>query len=45
MAGGNNKAIMFDGDAYEKNHGLWSRAVGRDLSIGSICQTVCDGSM
>lgn len=27
MAEDGNKATMFDGDAYEKNHGQWSRAV------------------
>ena len=40
MADANNKAIMFDGDAYENNHGQWRRAVAQkfvswlDLSKG-----------
>lgn len=31
MSEDGNKAIMFDGDAYEKNHGQWSRAVARQF--------------
>ncbi len=31
MADGINKSIMFVGDAYEKNHGHWSRAIVRNL--------------
>ena len=40
MTNGNDTANLFDGDAYEKNHGQWSRSVAQkfvnwlDLSEG-----------